>query len=279
MDRAWNALMAPTLLVDGDDYGDDDGDDDFRDSANARLLECCDAWARHVAVPMPLVGVTVGSLAAAYLRVDDDVDGDGRGRRPRREKARAAAHQYLVTIFESASPSLTPDDVLAASLGGGGGGAQAAGGRGGGGGGQEYQHQEEAGEGQEAPGGKAGKGRDDGAGWRPGRGGGGARREEERRLRRGGGGVRRLPRGRFDGVRRRRLGPASRGDVVLPARLDPWDVRRGGLGGRVRSASPPLPRTAGERRLRWGDRSGMAFVAFFRHSHGRPAHVCVSSRD
>ena len=133
MDRAWNALMAPTLLVDGDDYGDDNGDDDFRDSANARLLECCDAWARHVAVPMPLVGVTVGSLAAAYLRVDDDVDGDGRGRRPRREKARAAAHQYLVTIFESASPSLTPDDVLAASLGVAGGGGQRGGGGGGGG--------------------------------------------------------------------------------------------------------------------------------------------------
>ncbi|KAL3761981.1 hypothetical protein ACHAW5_006487 [Stephanodiscus triporus] len=126
MDRAWNALLSSYA-----DYRRDGDDDD--DSVNARLLGFCDSWARHVAVPMKLVDVTVGSLASAYLRVEDESSSSGTDRRARgRERARAAAYQYLVSIFESASPSLTPEDVLAAALGvaGGGGGGGAGGGAG-----------------------------------------------------------------------------------------------------------------------------------------------------
>lgn len=97
------------------------------DDLAIRLLTCFEAWARFVAVPISIVDVSIRSIAIPYLhhvvfdRDDSSVFSDHLRRR--RQKVREVAYQYLITIFESASPSLTSDDILAASLGVSGGGS------------------------------------------------------------------------------------------------------------------------------------------------------------
>jgi len=107
MDKAWKVL---TELEPGD-----------TDASAARLLECCESWARHVAIPIPVVEVTVGSFAVRHLHSEHQ------------PKAQAAAFQYLISIFEAASPAFTPSDILTAALGVGAGGHKGKGSRGGGG--------------------------------------------------------------------------------------------------------------------------------------------------
>ena len=103
-------------------------EDAERDDLALRLLSCCEAWARFVAVPICIVDVSIRSIAIPYLHHDvldgndTSVFSDHLGRR-RRQKVREVAYQYLITIFESASPSLKRDDILAASLGVSGGGS------------------------------------------------------------------------------------------------------------------------------------------------------------
>ena len=99
-----------------------------RDDLALRLLSCCEAWARFVAVPISIVDVSIGSIAIPYLLHHDVLDGNDTSvfsdhLRRRRQKVRGVAYQYLITIFESASPSLNRDDILAASLGVSGGGS------------------------------------------------------------------------------------------------------------------------------------------------------------
>ena len=99
-----------------------------RDDLALRLLSCCEAWARFVAVPISIVDVSIGSIAIPYLLHHDVLDGNETSvfsdhLRRRRQKVREVAYQYLITIFESASPSLNRDDILAASLGVSGGGS------------------------------------------------------------------------------------------------------------------------------------------------------------
>jgi hypothetical protein len=71
--------------------------------------------------------VSIRSIAIPYLHHDvldrDDASGFSDHLQRRGQKAQEVAYQYLITIFESASPSLTTDDILAASLGVNGGGS------------------------------------------------------------------------------------------------------------------------------------------------------------
>lgn len=121
MDKAWRELI--------DSHRGRQGESQIMrgDASAAQLLECCEAWARYVAVPIHVVNMTVGSLAVGYLHVSRSSTSAHH-----QEKAQLAAFQYLVSLFESASPSLTQGDILAASLGvatsgnrgkGGGGGS------------------------------------------------------------------------------------------------------------------------------------------------------------
>jgi hypothetical protein len=103
MDRAWVALQRKNEAEDDDDV--------------SRVLGCCEAWARYVAVPIRIVGITVRSISSAYLHVNDALSFSSvslldRERRQQWEKSWESAYQYLITICESASPSLTTDDVL-----------------------------------------------------------------------------------------------------------------------------------------------------------------------
>ena len=108
MDRAWQVLLASERA------------DHFHDSSTslegeaatsaARLLECCEAWARHVAVPIPVIEATVGPLVVRYLET------------PNQHRAQNAAFQYLIAVFDGASPLLTPKDILTAAMGLGSGG-------------------------------------------------------------------------------------------------------------------------------------------------------------
>lgn len=87
-----------------------------QDMSATNLLQCCESWARYSAVPIPIIESTVGSLAARYMKSCDHSQHS-------KQKAQTAAFQYLVSIFESASPSLTTNDVLTAALGVGAGNA------------------------------------------------------------------------------------------------------------------------------------------------------------
>ncbi|KAL9179854.1 hypothetical protein ACHAXT_007824 [Thalassiosira profunda] len=116
MDKAWKVIAETS------------SNGQSQDSSATQLLECCEAWARYVAVPLDLVNTTVGSLAVEYLHVSRDTLHS-----PQTQKAQTAAFQYLVSIFESASPSLTAEDILTAALGVGASGHTGKGGRGGGG--------------------------------------------------------------------------------------------------------------------------------------------------
>jgi len=87
-----------------------------QDLSVMQLLQCCEAWARYTAVPIPIIESTVGSLAVRYIKSCDHTQHS-------KQKAQSAAFQYLISIFESASPSLTANDVLTAALGVGAGNA------------------------------------------------------------------------------------------------------------------------------------------------------------
>lgn len=112
MDKAWKVLV-------------DSQNGRRGDSSATKLLECCEAWSRYVAVPIHVVNMTVGSLAVEYLHVSRSSSNSHQY-----ERTQMAAFQYLVSLFESASPSLSKEDILAASLG-----VAASGNRGKGGGG------------------------------------------------------------------------------------------------------------------------------------------------
>jgi hypothetical protein len=77
------------------------------DASASRLLECCEAWARFVSVPIPVLVVTVGRLAVRYFDVKQDEDAINGSITPSYSKARNAAFQYVTSIFDGASPSLT----------------------------------------------------------------------------------------------------------------------------------------------------------------------------
>ena len=100
MDKAWQVLVDSHRGL------------GHEDTSATQLLECCEAWARYVAVPIPVINVTVGSLAGVYLHVSRSSINSHQY-----EKAQMAAFQYLVSLFEAASPSLSHRDILASSLG------------------------------------------------------------------------------------------------------------------------------------------------------------------
>jgi hypothetical protein len=77
------------------------------DASASRLLECCEAWARFVSVPIPVLVVTVGQLAVRYFDVKQDEDAINGSIAPSYSKAQNAAFQYVTSIFDGASPSLT----------------------------------------------------------------------------------------------------------------------------------------------------------------------------
>ena len=81
------------------------------DASALRLLECCEAWARFVSVPLHVIAVTVGKLAVRYFCVGQNQNSI------QYQKAQNAAFQYVTSIFEGASSSLTVEDILSASMG------------------------------------------------------------------------------------------------------------------------------------------------------------------
>jgi len=108
MEKAWKVLVEL-------DHGSSMNEIQ-QDMSAIQLLQCCEAWARYTAVPIPIIESTVGSLAVRYKKSYDYTQHS-------KQKAQSAAFQYLVSIFESASPSLTANDVLTAALGVGAGNA------------------------------------------------------------------------------------------------------------------------------------------------------------
>lgn len=81
------------------------------DASALRILECCEAWARFVSVPLHVIDITVGRLAVGYFHADQN------GGSIQYQKAQNAAFQYVTSIFEGASPSLTVEDILSATMG------------------------------------------------------------------------------------------------------------------------------------------------------------------
>ena len=79
----------------------------------ARILECCDSWARFVMVPLHVIDVTVQKLAIRYFHFGQNETQTSSNH----QKAQTQAFQYLTSIFEGASPSLTMQDILSATLG------------------------------------------------------------------------------------------------------------------------------------------------------------------
>jgi len=75
-------------------------------------IECFESWARFVTVPIHVVEMTVGRMAMNYLHISRHHEMS-----IHYQKARKSAFQYVTTIFEGASPSLTSGDILAALLG------------------------------------------------------------------------------------------------------------------------------------------------------------------
>ena len=88
----------------------------YDDISASRLLECCEAWARYVAVPIPVIDESVGKVAVQYIHVSK-----GTPSSLGHQKAQGLAFQYLNSIFESASPTLSVSDILTACLGVAGG--------------------------------------------------------------------------------------------------------------------------------------------------------------
>ncbi|KAL7540269.1 hypothetical protein ACHAXR_009992 [Thalassiosira sp. AJA248-18] len=111
MDKAWK------VLVESERGDGNQAQFNHQDGSASRLLECCEAWARYVAVPIHVIEVTVGSLAVGYLQPGSS-----------NYKAQVAAFQYLVSIFDAASQSISSDDILTAALGVGASGHRGKGG-------------------------------------------------------------------------------------------------------------------------------------------------------
>ncbi len=103
MDKVWKVLVDSHRGRLGDGH---------ENALATHLLECCEAWARYVAVPIHVTNASVGSLVVAYLHVSRSSINSHQY-----EKAQMAAFQYLVSLFEAASPSLSHRDILASSLG------------------------------------------------------------------------------------------------------------------------------------------------------------------
>lgn len=91
----------------------------YDDSFASRLLGCCESWARYVAIPIHVIDESVGKVAIQYLHVSK-----GTQFSITQQKVQTLAFQYLVSIFEAASPTLTVSDILTATLGVGASGAQ-----------------------------------------------------------------------------------------------------------------------------------------------------------
>lgn len=81
------------------------------DASALRLLVCCEAWARFVSVPLHVIDVTVSQLAVRYFYINHNQHSI------QYQKAQDASFQYVTSIFESASPSLTVEDILSATMG------------------------------------------------------------------------------------------------------------------------------------------------------------------
>ena len=111
MDRAWSVLVESEQQQGSSSSTGEENQIQQQDTCASQLLECCEAWARYVVVPIPVIDVTVGSLVVRYLNASNTTTS------VQSQKAQAAAFQYLVSIFESASPSLTSNDILTAALG------------------------------------------------------------------------------------------------------------------------------------------------------------------
>ena len=76
-----------------------------------RILQCCESWAKCVSVPIDMVHLTVGNIGSNYFQITNQCA------TREEERAREAALQYLVSIFDSAAHTLTTKDVLMAVLG------------------------------------------------------------------------------------------------------------------------------------------------------------------
>jgi hypothetical protein len=128
MERMWMEIIKSELGENVNQYEDVAHAMARLDDASAsRILECCESWARFVWVPPHVIDVTVGKLGLRYLSVWQDDTPTKQSMHYQR--AQQCAFQYLVSIFEGASPSLTVDDILSATLGvaagkGGGGSAK-----------------------------------------------------------------------------------------------------------------------------------------------------------
>lgn len=96
MDKAWQ------ILVESERHHGS-----FSDDSAVRLLECCGSWSRFVAVPLDIIGTSVGTIVMRYLL----------SAQQQQQKAREASYRYLTSIFESAAPALTSGDLLTAALG------------------------------------------------------------------------------------------------------------------------------------------------------------------
>jgi len=91
----------------------------YDDSSASRLIQCCEAWARYVAVPIHVVDESVGKFAMQFIHISK-----GAPSSLQQQKAQSLAFQYLVSIFEAALPTLSVSDILTAALGVGATGVQ-----------------------------------------------------------------------------------------------------------------------------------------------------------
>jgi hypothetical protein len=89
------------------------------DSSASRLIQCCEAWARYVAVPIHVIDESVGKIAMQFIHISQ-----GAPSSMQQQKAQTLAFQYLVSIFEAALPTLSVPDILTAALGVGATGVQ-----------------------------------------------------------------------------------------------------------------------------------------------------------
>jgi hypothetical protein len=91
----------------------------YDDSTASRLLGCCESWARYVAIPIHVIDESVGKVAIQYLHMSK-----GTPSSITQQKVQTLAFQYLISIFEAASPTLNVEDILTATLGVGASGTQ-----------------------------------------------------------------------------------------------------------------------------------------------------------
>jgi len=81
--------------------------DRYRPHYTRLFLSCCEAWARHVAVPIGIVSIRSIAIAHLHHHVLDEDDNTTQdfqiAYNDVAERPQEVAYQYLVTIFESAS--------------------------------------------------------------------------------------------------------------------------------------------------------------------------------